>query len=387
MTATGAGDGVHAAGRESPRCHAGRRPASADAAPFRVAQPARDPARAPSAAERRPAGPARRDACAAQSAPQSAAPRRSPAAAHATAPGDTPCAPARDDAGASPRAADPAAEARASGTKEPDGRETPEQETPEQDKTLEDASDGQAGAAAPPVQPPPPAPAGTPIARASASGEPEAELAASGAAGAAAARAGEIAAGSPASDNRTEGAEAAAPAPGFAAVLADVAPPDAGAPPAMTAAAPSAEAQAPSPPPPPVPLGAVPMTIGLRSLAGSNRFEIRLDPADLGRIDVSLDLDREHGSVKAHLAVERPETLALLQRDAGSLQQALTQAGFSGTEAALSFSLQDGSGGQGRAGREGAPSPGRIADSAPADPDPVPLALLRGGGLGLDIRI
>ncbi len=66
------------------------------------------------------------------------------------------------------------------------------------------------------------------------------------------------------------------------------------------------------------PLSAVPITIGMRALAGSNRFEIRLDPYELGRIDVSLDIAREHGTVKAHLTVERPETLALLQRDAAA---------------------------------------------------------------------
>ncbi|WFT78644.1 flagellar hook-length control protein FliK [Methylobacterium sp. CB376] len=132
------------------------------------------------------------------------------------------------------------------------------------------------------------------------------------------------------------------------------------------------------------------MTIGLRSLAGMNQFEIRLDPAELGRIEVRLDLDRERGSVRAHLTVERPETLALLQRDAGSLQQALAQAGFSAADAVLSFSLQDGSGGQGQPGREGrSPDPGRGAlDGSVSESDPIPLApVRRGGRLGLDIRI
>ncbi|WP_287977498.1 translation initiation factor IF-2 associated domain-containing protein, partial [Sphingomonas sp.] len=100
----------------------------------------------------------------------------------------------------------------------------------------------------------------------------------------------------------------------------------------VAAPAPAAEAPAPgtasAPAQAPVPLGAVPMTIGLRSLAGSNQFEIRLDPKDLGRIDVNLDIDKETGAVQARLVVDRPETLALLQRDAGTLQQALTQAGL-----------------------------------------------------------
>ncbi|MBY0296452.1 MAG: flagellar hook-length control protein FliK [Methylobacterium sp.] len=128
----------------------------------------------------------------------------------------------------------------------------------------------------------------------------------------------------------------------------------------------------------------------MRALAGSNRFEIRLDPADLGRIDVSLDIDREHRA-KAHLVVERPETLALLQRDARNLEQALAQAGFDATEAAVSFSLRDGTGGQGQAGRE---EPGRPQGRTPhgpgeGEPAPVPVApvLRLTGRSALDIRI
>ncbi|WP_227439935.1 flagellar hook-length control protein FliK, partial [Methylobacterium sp. W2] len=102
----------------------------------------------------------------------------------------------------------------------------------------------------------------------------------------------------------------------------------------------------------PVPLGAVPMTIGLRSLAGSNRFEISLDPKDLGRIDVNLDIDKDSGTVTAHLTVDRPETLALLQRDVGNLQQALSQAGFDAGEAAINLSLRSDTGSNGGNGAE-----------------------------------
>ncbi|CAA2139757.1 flagellar hook-length control protein FliK [Methylobacterium bullatum] len=145
----------------------------------------------------------------------------------------------------------------------------------------------------------------------------------------------------------------------------------------------------------PVPLGAVPMTIGLRSLAGSNRFEISLDPKDLGRIDVNLDIDKDSGTVTAHLTVDRPETLALLQRDVGNLQQALSQAGFDAGEAAINLSLRsdtgsDGGngaerdGGGGRDGRSG--TPGSDLKDPRLSNDVVPLRMLRGLG-GIDIRI
>ncbi|GJD60184.1 flagellar hook-length control protein FliK [Methylobacterium frigidaeris] len=137
------------------------------------------------------------------------------------------------------------------------------------------------------------------------------------------------------------------------------------------------------------PLSAVPITIGMRALAGSNRFEIRLDPYELGRIDVSLDIDRQHGAVKAHLVVERPETLALLQRDAGSLQQALVQAGLDPGDAGLSFSLRDG-GGQNPQRDQAGPPHGADRAAAPAEAEaqgPLPPLRTLGQRLGLDLRI
>ncbi|QRE77667.1 flagellar hook-length control protein FliK [Methylobacterium aquaticum] len=135
------------------------------------------------------------------------------------------------------------------------------------------------------------------------------------------------------------------------------------------------------------PLSAVPITIGIRALTGSNRFEIRLDPYELGRIDVSLDIARQHGTVKAHLVVERPETLALLQRDASSLQQALTQAGLDPGTTGLTFSLRDGGGQNPQRDQAGRPQ-GQDRAAAPAEEAQAasPLRNL-GQRLGLDLRI
>ncbi|UGB25326.1 flagellar hook-length control protein FliK [Methylorubrum sp. B1-46] len=166
---------------------------------------------------------------------------------------------------------------------------------------------------------------------------------------------------------------------------------------AQAAQATDAAAAAAPPATPPIPLGAVPMTIGLRSLSGMNRFAIRLDPVELGRIDVSLDLDKAGGKARAHLVVDRPETLALLQRDAGSLQQALAQAGFDvGAEAGgIDLSLRGETGSQGGRDGESAPrggsdrGPGGRDDgpaSLPAPLDPASLRRLRAVS-GLDIRI
>ena len=39
---------------------------------------------------------------------------------------------------------------------------------------------------------------------------------------------------------------------------------------------------------------------------GKSSFEIRLNPAELGRIDVRIDVDR-NGQMTSHLTVEKPE--------------------------------------------------------------------------------
>ena len=64
------------------------------------------------------------------------------------------------------------------------------------------------------------------------------------------------------------------------------------------------------------------MEIAASAKSGKSRFEIRLDPADLGRIDVRIDVDR-NGQVTSHLTVEKPETLSMLRQDAPQLQRAL----------------------------------------------------------------
>jgi flagellar hook-length control protein FliK len=143
-----------------------------------------------------------------------------------------------------------------------------------------------------------------------------------------------------------------------------------------------------------VPLGAVPVEIGLKSLAGINHFEIRLDPVELGRIEVRLEIDAE-GGVKAHLSVDRVETLALLQRDAKTLERAFDQAGLKLSDGSVDLSLRDQhSQGQRRhehAGderRDGSRRPGPEIRHEHADP---PLAdaprRLWGRPAGIDVRI
>lgn len=105
----------------------------------------------------------------------------------------------------------------------------------------------------------------------------------------------------------------------------------------VTAAGPTASAQAASIP---VPVNGLAVDIATRAAAGNTSFQIRLDPAELGRIDVRLDVDK-HGRVTSHLTVDQPATLDMLRRDAPQLQRALEDAGLKTGDGGLQFSLRD----------------------------------------------
>jgi chemotaxis protein MotD len=91
---------------------------------------------------------------------------------------------------------------------------------------------------------------------------------------------------------------------------------------------------------PPVPLSGVAVEIAQSAKAGKTSFDIRLDPAELGRIDVKIEVDK-HGNVTSHLTVEKPETLTMLRQDAPQLQRALEQAGLKTNDSGMQFSLRD----------------------------------------------
>jgi flagellar hook-length control protein FliK len=128
---------------------------------------------------------------------------------------------------------------------------------------------------------------------------------------------------------------------------------------------------------------------------GQSRFSIRIDPPELGRVDVKMHVDAS-GNVNARLTVERSETLDMFQRDRGSLEKALTQAGLDGAKTNLEFSLRQNPfagmmGGDQRPGNGNASGP-RFSLTAEADdaitPSTIPsVTLYRGiassGGVNL----
>jgi flagellar hook-length control protein FliK len=142
-----------------------------------------------------------------------------------------------------------------------------------------------------------------------------------------------------------------------------------------------------------VPLAAVPVEIGAKLLAGTNRFEIRLDPEELGRVEVRLDID-DAGGVKAQLVVDRVDTLALLQRDAKTLERAFEQAGLRPSESGIDLSLRDPQA-DARGQHRGDGEPRRPDWAQPKDPPPepdneAPARIIRGlwrSSRGVDRRI
>jgi flagellar hook-length control protein FliK len=136
-----------------------------------------------------------------------------------------------------------------------------------------------------------------------------------------------------------------------------------------------------------VPLTELALEIAVSARSGKSRFEIRLDPADLGRIDVRIDVDR-NGRVTSHLTVEKPETLSMLRQDAPQLQRALDDAGLKTGSGGLQFSLRD------QSGRDGSETGRNAQRLVISDDETIPAAVagrsygrVLGSSSGVDIRV
>ncbi|WP_342361054.1 flagellar hook-length control protein FliK [Terrarubrum flagellatum] len=139
-----------------------------------------------------------------------------------------------------------------------------------------------------------------------------------------------------------------------------------------------------------VPVQMAPLVIGMQALEGAREFQIKLDPEHLGRVDVKLKI-ADNGRVEASLVVDKVETLALLQRDARTLERAFDQAGLTSDSDSLSFSLrQDMSGQQQnndqREASRAAPW-SQIQIDAPTDIAPLRQYYSATARSGVDIRV
>lgn len=177
-------------------------------------------------------------------------------------------------------------------------------------------------------------------------------------------------------------APATAPATGQAATagLAD---------PTLGGSQPAANNPAAPPAPPAHPRWAAPVQtpasqVGARLAAqagdGSRSYDIQLDPANLGRVRVHLDVGKD-GAVTASISADRSDTLMMLRSDARTLQQALQDAGLSTTAGSLEFSLSGqrrdggawggGTGGNLQALRDDSTGESRQADITPSAISPT----------------
>jgi len=125
---------------------------------------------------------------------------------------------------------------------------------------------------------------------------------------------------------------------------------------------------------------------------GSRSFDIRLDPPELGRVQVRLEIGADR-SVQAMLTADKPEALAELQRHARELEKALADAGLYLGENGIGFALSEGDEqtGQGGSQSDGA-TPAleehtiTLADAS--TPAPVSrYGFLMTGRTGVDMRI
>jgi flagellar hook-length control protein FliK len=152
-----------------------------------------------------------------------------------------------------------------------------------------------------------------------------------------------VASGRLAPGHAARGGEAVPESAAFRETLANVLPDNASPGPAegARATAQPATAAARGPMAPPVPIAdQVAVHIRQAVAGGDSVVRIRLQPIELGRIDVRLEI-AEGGRLSAVVTAERPDTLELLMREARGLEKALEEAGLDVDSDSLAFDLRD----------------------------------------------
>jgi flagellar hook-length control protein FliK len=99
-------------------------------------------------------------------------------------------------------------------------------------------------------------------------------------------------------------------------------------------------------------------------------FDLRLDPPELGRVEVRLEVSRDN-KVTAVVTADNPQTLAEMARNARDLQSALQGAGLDLADNGLSFDLRQG--GRENGDRQGAGTPANQS-SLSTDAADAPIA-------------
>lgn len=121
---------------------------------------------------------------------------------------------------------------------------------------------------------------------------------------------------------------------------------------------------------------------------GNTRFELRLDPPELGRVEVRLEVTRDH-RVTAVISADNPQALTDLARHARELEQSLQSAGLNLSENGLSFDLRQGGEGARETERDSASARGGANagedETASANAPPQTARLERWRGMRIDV--
>jgi flagellar hook-length control protein FliK len=111
-----------------------------------------------------------------------------------------------------------------------------------------------------------------------------------------------------------------------------------------------------------------------RFSGGNTNFELRLDPADLGRVEVRMEVTRDN-RVTAVITADNPQALTELARSARELEQQLQSAGLQLSDNGLSFDLRQGAqGGESDDQRNSDARGESNAAAAPQEQQAAPLA-------------
>ena len=135
-------------------------------------------------------------------------------------------------------------------------------------------------------------------------------------------------------------------------------------------------AAGPAPTAPPSPVRQVlPLAIAMLIAPGSApTLTITLEPGEMGRLEIRIGRDAQGTTLR--LIAERPETTALMQRDARELQHGLAQSGITLDAAAIRFETAGG-GGQQRDRPSPREQPARAGLATPETEAPTSLLDLR----------
>lgn len=124
--------------------------------------------------------------------------------------------------------------------------------------------------------------------------------------------------------------------------------------------------------------------------SGNDRISIRLNPADMGRVEVKMELAHD-GRMTAVVTADNRDTLDMLKRDASELQKALQEGGLDLDSNDLTFNHRDDEGQTAEGGDGNAGAPEQIEEealeTAETDPELIlsPEDLVLGDGR-VDVR-